>query len=77
MARSLNLSVTAVGVEDSKQLDFLRRRGCHEVQGLLIGAAMNAEEITLFLKNTGNVFQQINKQKGKSEANLLQSKQLH
>ncbi len=77
MASSLNLSVTAVGVEDPKQLDFLRKRGCHEVQGLLTGAAMNAEEITLFLKNTGNALPQIKKQRGKSESNFLQSKQIH
>ncbi|MDT8444029.1 MAG: EAL domain-containing protein [Desulfuromonadales bacterium] len=77
MASSLSLSVTAVGVEDAKQLDFLRKRGCHEVQGLLFGAAMNAEEITLFLKNNGNVLQQIKKQKGKSESDLLQSKKIH
>jgi diguanylate cyclase (GGDEF)-like protein/PAS domain S-box-containing protein len=50
MATSLNMSVTAVGVEDPKQLDFLRGRGCDEVQGKLFGSAMNAEEMTAFLK---------------------------
>jgi EAL domain-containing protein (putative c-di-GMP-specific phosphodiesterase class I) len=55
MAGSLKLSVTAVGVEDPKQLDFLRKRGCLEVQGKLFGAAMNAEEMTRFLKNSENL----------------------
>ncbi len=50
MANSLKMSVTAVGVEDPKQLDFLRERGCDEAQGKLFGSAMNAEEMTAFLK---------------------------
>ncbi len=50
MANSLNLSVTAVGVEDPTQLEFLRKRGCGEVQGKLYGSAMNAEETTNYLK---------------------------
>ncbi len=53
MAGSLNLQVTAVGVEDSMQLEFLRKRGCLEVQGRLFGADMNAEEMTQFLKARG------------------------
>ena len=52
MAQSLQLSVTAVGVEDSMQLGFLRERGCVEGQGLLFGAAMNAEQMTDFLKQS-------------------------
>jgi EAL domain-containing protein (putative c-di-GMP-specific phosphodiesterase class I) len=55
MASSLKLSVTAVGVEDPKQLDFLRKRGCLEVQGKLFGSAMNAEEMTRFLKDSENL----------------------
>jgi EAL domain-containing protein (putative c-di-GMP-specific phosphodiesterase class I) len=52
MAKSLQLSVTAVGVEDPVQLGFLRERGCVEGQGLLFGAAMNAEQMTRFLKES-------------------------
>lgn len=64
MASSLNLSVTAVGVEDPMQLDFLRKRGCHEVQGRLTGAVMCAEEMTRFLKNSGGLLHGVNKRTG-------------
>lgn len=56
MASSLNLAVTAVGVESPVQLDFLRKRGCIEVQGQMFGAAMNAAEMTRFLKNSADGF---------------------
>ncbi len=52
MAGSLNIQVTAVGVEDTMQLEFLGKRGCLEVQGQLFGSAMNAEEMTQFLKTS-------------------------
>jgi EAL domain-containing protein (putative c-di-GMP-specific phosphodiesterase class I) len=52
MAKSLQLSVTAVGVEEPMQLEFLRERGCVEVQGKVFGAAMNAEQMTEFLKES-------------------------
>ena len=77
MASSLNLAVTAVGVEDPMQLDFLRKRGCLEVQGRLFGAAMSAEEMTLFLKNAGDVVKGFKQQKGTSESSLLESKEVH
>ncbi len=50
MAASLHLSVTAVGVEERAQLDFLRKRGCRAVQGKLFGKPMSAGEIALLLK---------------------------
>ena len=59
MAGSLNMSVTAVGVENPLQLIFLRERGCLEVQGDLFGAAMSAERMTTFLKNSGGSFADI------------------
>ena len=37
LGRALNLPVVAEGVETRKQLDFLQREGCAEVQGFLIG----------------------------------------
>jgi len=52
LAKSLQLSVTAVGVEEPTQLEFLRERGCVEVQGEVFGAAMNAEQMTEFLKES-------------------------
>ena len=36
LAESLNLVVTAEGVERPEQLEWLRSRGCHEVQGFLL-----------------------------------------
>jgi diguanylate cyclase len=37
LARGLCLDVTAEGVETERQLEQLRRRQCHEVQGFLLG----------------------------------------
>lgn len=37
LAATLHLQVTALGVASDAQLDWLRRQGCHEVQGPLLG----------------------------------------
>jgi diguanylate cyclase (GGDEF)-like protein len=42
LGASLNLTVTAEGVERHEQLEWLRRRGCHEVQGYLLARPMTA-----------------------------------
>ena len=76
MAKSLNLAVTAVGVEDPVQLEFLRKRGCREVQGRLFGSAMNAEEMTKFLQSSKNVFKEIKPGHGKSHS-YEGSKEIH
>ena len=49
MARSLQLRTTAEGVETQEQLDYLRRQGCDEVQGFLLGRAMAGSAIPDFL----------------------------
>jgi diguanylate cyclase (GGDEF)-like protein/PAS domain S-box-containing protein len=77
MAASLKLSVTAVGVEDPMQLDFLRKRGCLEVQGRLFGSAMNAEDMTHFLNNSDNLTFGIKKQGDQSELNFEGSQEIH
>ncbi len=45
MAHSLKLRVVAEGVENGRQLRFLARHGCEEVQGFLLGEAMPAAEL--------------------------------
>ncbi|HEX9595722.1 MAG TPA: EAL domain-containing protein, partial [Anaerolineales bacterium] len=50
LAHSLNLNVTAEGVETAGQLDFLRRKGCDEVQGNLISMPIDAESFALLLR---------------------------
>ena len=44
MARSLNLSVTAEGVETEEQAAFLRSLACHQAQGYHFGRPMSAAE---------------------------------
>ena len=77
MANSLNLAVTAVGVEDPAQLDFLRKRGCVEVQGQLFGSAMNAEEMTEFLKKPGDRFKSMKPLDGQKSLDFEGSKEIH
>jgi diguanylate cyclase (GGDEF)-like protein len=43
LARHLDLSVVAEGVESEAQLDFLRERGCRLIQGYLTGKPMLAD----------------------------------
>jgi EAL domain-containing protein (putative c-di-GMP-specific phosphodiesterase class I) len=56
LAHSLRLTVVAEGVERQDQLDHLRRLGCDEVQGYLLGKPMREAEFTAWLQaNPGNV----------------------
>jgi diguanylate cyclase (GGDEF)-like protein len=43
LARSLDLIVTAEGVERAEQADWLRARGCHELQGYLLSRPLAAD----------------------------------
>ncbi len=45
MGHSLNLRVTAEGVETEEQFEFLRSHGCDEVQGFLLGRPVPAAQI--------------------------------
>ena len=45
LAESLDLVVTAEGVERQEQLEWLRLRGCHEVQGFLLSRPLPAAEL--------------------------------
>jgi EAL domain-containing protein (putative c-di-GMP-specific phosphodiesterase class I) len=50
MARSLNLQVSAVGVENQSQLDILRNEGCDEFQGYLLAKPLAPEALEGLLK---------------------------
>ncbi|HUD28519.1 MAG TPA: EAL domain-containing protein [Novosphingobium sp.] len=45
LARANGLCLTAEGVEAQEQYDFLRRVGCHEVQGYLLSRPLPAHQI--------------------------------
>jgi diguanylate cyclase len=45
LAESLNLVVTAEGVERQGQLEWLRSRGCHEVQGFLLSKPLTPADL--------------------------------
>lgn len=53
MAHRLGLKVTAVGVEDLAQLEFLCRHDCDEVAGIFLSPPLPPEDIALLL--SGNV----------------------
>lgn len=46
VARSLDMDITAEGVETEAQADLVRSAGCDQIQGWLYYKAMSAEEIT-------------------------------
>jgi EAL domain-containing protein (putative c-di-GMP-specific phosphodiesterase class I) len=49
LARNMEITSIAEGVERPEQLEFLKSRGCEEVQGFAICAALPAEELALWL----------------------------
>jgi EAL domain-containing protein (putative c-di-GMP-specific phosphodiesterase class I) len=49
LSTSLGMSVIAEGVENEQQLAVLRREGCNEVQGYLIGRPMPAADVLALL----------------------------
>lgn len=54
MARSLNLEVTAEGVERQEQLEFLKHQKCHYFQGYLFSPPVPAGKFESYLMNGGN-----------------------
>ncbi len=49
LARGIGLQASAAGVETLEQLEFLRRQGCTEAQGYLIGAPVDIVRLTPML----------------------------
>jgi len=54
LAQSLNLVVTAEGVERQGQLDWLLARGCHEVQGFLLAKPLSVADLEARFFPTAN-----------------------
>jgi diguanylate cyclase (GGDEF)-like protein len=46
LGESLKVTVTAEGIERQAQLEWLRKRGCHEAQGFLLSRPLTAEALT-------------------------------
>jgi predicted signal transduction protein with EAL and GGDEF domain len=45
LATALNIPVTAEGIETERQAETLRRSGCDQLQGFLLGKPMKADEL--------------------------------
>jgi diguanylate cyclase (GGDEF)-like protein len=45
LGKSLSVTVTAEGIERTSQLEWLRKRGCHEAQGFLLSRPLAASEL--------------------------------
>jgi diguanylate cyclase (GGDEF)-like protein len=56
LAKSLQLKITAEGVETQAQLDYLQKQGCHEGQGFYFARPVPFEQITQMLQQS---YQQI------------------
>lgn len=53
LAKNLNLQVTAEGVEDDAQKNFLRENGCDLMQGFLLSAALPFPDFLALLQSRG------------------------
>ncbi len=53
MSRSLNLDVTAEGVETAAQADLLRKKGCHTLQGYYCSRPFPPDDLAAFLQQWG------------------------
>jgi EAL domain-containing protein (putative c-di-GMP-specific phosphodiesterase class I) len=45
LGASLSITVTAEGIERQTQLEWLRKRGCHEAQGFLLSRPLSARDL--------------------------------
>ena len=51
MGRSLNLQITAEGVETAEQHEYLQAHGCHEAQGFLFSRPLSAQNMLELLQS--------------------------
>lgn len=51
LGQSLNVQVTAEGIETPEQADFLKRHGCDHAQGFFYAKPMSADRVPLFLED--------------------------
>ena len=51
LGHSLGMEVTAEGVEEENQVDFLRQQNCDEIQGYYFSKPISAEEFPDFVRN--------------------------
>ncbi len=56
LGESLNLQITAEGIETAAQLDFITEHGCDHVQGFLISHPVKSEEIIHLLNARSTEF---------------------
>jgi len=59
MAHSLQMRVVAEGVETLEQLEFLRRKGCDDVQGFYYSKSLPLQELKVFLEKHRNGFSKV------------------
>ncbi|HEX3061559.1 MAG TPA: EAL domain-containing protein, partial [Usitatibacter sp.] len=52
LAQALGLKVVAEGVETESQLEFLREKGCDEMQGFFFSPAVSADEMDTLLRRS-------------------------
>jgi EAL domain-containing protein (putative c-di-GMP-specific phosphodiesterase class I) len=50
MSQALGMKVTAEGVEDSQQMEFLEQAGCNEMQGFFFGRSVAIDTFELLHK---------------------------
>ena len=57
MAKCLNLEVTAEGVENERQLQFLREQQCDDVQGFLFSKPLRADQMDFQSRKASALFE--------------------
>ncbi len=55
MAHKLGVRVVAEGVENSDQVDFLRKHNCDEIQGFYYSKPITADQLTEVLSSYNQV----------------------